>query len=235
MSKAHDQERPERPGPPKRRVLRRIDPKRAAMAPPEQAPPAPRPSAHNSAPPVVSTVATHLATYQDSLPDAPSGSSWRGVVMGTVLGLAIVGAFVAGARLAHRSTVPAGEAAPPAAAIAPPAATTVPPAQAAPSPPPAAPPAVQEPGPPAIAATLLPTVKPPRSVKAAKPLAAKLATTPPAASAPVQAVAVESPDPAPADSAPSLVPVIPPAPKPTVDPFVRAVQQDIQEDQSSGH
>jgi len=192
---------------------------------------------HNSAPPVVSTVATPLATYQDSLADAPSGSSWRGVVMGTVLGLAIVSAFVAGARLAHRSTVAAGEAAPPAAAIAPPpAATTVPPAQTAPSPPPAAPPAVQEPGPPAIAATLLPTVKPPRSVKAAKPVAAKLATTPPpAASAPVQATAVESPDPAPADSAPSLLPVIPPAPKPTVDPFVRAVQQDIQEDQSSGH
>src|ERR1019366_7990322 len=88
MSKAHDSERP---GPPKRRVLRKIDPKRAAMAPPAQglsAPPAPRPSAHNSAPPVVSTVATPLATYQDSLPDAPSGSSWRGVVMGTVLGLA---------------------------------------------------------------------------------------------------------------------------------------------------
>ena len=77
---------------------------------------------------------------------------------------------------------------------------------------------------------MLPTVKPPHPVKAVavKPGVAK--ATPAIASAPPG----EASAPAPEDTAPSLVPVIPPAPKPTVDPFVRAVQQDIQEDQSQG-
>jgi hypothetical protein len=239
MSSTYDSDRP---GPAKRRVLRKIDARaaiaapppaappqqeqvrartRAAIAPPAPAPPAASSSAHTSVPPVVSTVVTPLATYQDGLPDLRPSSSWRGVVVGATLGLAIVGLFVAGTRLAHRT---AATASPPAAAVDIPAPV---PASA----PLAAQPVVEAPvAPPAIAATMLPTVKPPHPVKAvaAKPGVAK-ATLAIAPAPPGEASA-----PAPEDTAPSLVPVIPPAPKPTVDPFVRAVQQDIQEDQSQG-
>ena len=94
--------------------------------------------------------------------------------------------------------------------------------------------------PPSIDANLLPVAKHPRVVlrsgvaRSASPKAApaqRRRARPPARGRPRRR---RRPIPAPEDSAPSLVPVIPAAPKPTVDPFVRAVQQDIEEDQSQG-
>jgi hypothetical protein len=196
-------------------------------------------SVHSSAPPVVATVITPLGTVLD----APArkrrdGSPMRGVYVGTVLGLAIVGMFVTGARLAHRP----GEAPPVAAAAAMQGAAVATPVTATATN--TASPALGAPPPPVIAATALPIVAPParkasfvggpRTVANAAP-ASKPGVVTTAAATASAIVASNAATPAadpPEDNAQSLVPVIP-ASAPVVDPLVKAVQQDIQEDQQA--
>lgn len=70
------------------------------------------PSMHTSVPPVVASVVTPLGTVLDAPARRPASSSLKGVYMGTVLGLAIVGAVILGAQIAHRSSSPSSAAAP---------------------------------------------------------------------------------------------------------------------------
>jgi hypothetical protein len=207
----------------------------SAIARPSE-PPSPAPGGtYTSVAPVVATVITPLGTTLDP-PPPQRRSSLKGIVVGATLGLAIVASFVAGTRLAMRAQAPT----PPAAA-----------AQAQPQPaspvtqPAAAPaPVAATDGPPVVAATQLPVAPAPpkrghHAWKSApkpaapadgEPGASDVATAPKSPPAPSSAPSAE---PAPEDSAASLVPVIPAATAPPpVDPFVKAVQTDIDEDTS---
>jgi hypothetical protein len=192
------------------------------------------PSMHASVPPVVASVITPLGTVLDTPSLRPAHSSIKGVYVGTVLGLAIVGAVILGAQIAHRSSSTASAAAP--------MLTEAP----APPPPVAATTVATEPPtpPPALAATALPAVSPtvepvkhPGAQKAPRTAAlVAQAVTPKSAPLPVAPAASTAPPAPPAEasdeSAQSLIPVIPPS-TPVVDPLVKAVQQDIQEDQQA--
>jgi len=204
--------------------------------------PSPAPGGtYTSVAPVVATVITPLPTTLDP-PPPTRRSTLKGVVFGATLGLAIVAAFVAGTRLAMRAQV-ASSASPPAAAGGPPAQGQQTPVAMAQQP---AAPATQD-APPLVAATQLPVAPaaPKRGHRAWKPApktAADVEATPilmassgpavpaaPGAPAPSAAAA----EPASDDSATSLIPVIPAATAAApVDPFVKAVQTDIEEDTS---
>lgn len=177
--------------------------------------------AYASVPPVVATVPPGSPLDALGGPREPARGSFRGVFIGAALGLAIVGMFVAGTRLGGRAAV-----APPLAA----AAAVQPAAQ-----PQLVTPGVETPAArmtadvlPTIAATQLPPARP---LRAARPGKVAAATARPA---PAPEAVEKAPDPAADDSAASLVPVIPVTPAPTVDPFVKAVQSDIDEDSSGG-
>jgi hypothetical protein len=210
-----------------------LDPDAPTPAPPR--PPNVQ-ATYSSVAPVVATVITPLSTVLDDPHAAkPPRSSWRPVIGGTVLGLAIVGAFVVGARLAQTPPSPAASAA---ASPPPPVVTSLP------ATPPvttvaAAAPVAELHAAPVIAATALPMAPPlPRwNAPVSAPRAAPRATAAVVAAAPVAPPAapstapVASASPAVDDSAPSLVPVIPASAPPEVDPLVRAVKQDIAEEQ----
>jgi hypothetical protein len=185
---------------------------------------------------------------ESEIPPAGRPSSVRGVVWGATLGLLIVGAFVAGTRMAAShataaAAAPAGSANPAGAPAQPSTGVLAVAVPSAPAQPIAAPSGgLALVSPPSIDANLLPVAKRPRlylrtghpKPASAKPAQAQTLTAPPPATPVAQEETAQASDPAPDDSAPSLIPVIPAAPKPTVDPFVRAVQQDIQEDESQG-
>jgi len=206
----------------------------SAIARPSESSPPPG-GTYTSVAPVVATVITPLGTTLDPLPQ-PRRSSLKGVIVGASLGLAIVASFVAGTRLAMRAQAPS----PPAAAAAqgptqPTAPVTLPTAGPAPL--------AATDVPPVVAATQLPVTPPPpkrgRHAWKSVPKAAAQAEGEPgpgevasAPKAPAPSAAPAS-DPAPEDTATSLVPVIPTATAPPpVDPFVKAVQTDIDEDTS---
>lgn len=250
--------RPAQPG--KRRVLRKIEPAvgtstmrpppRASLpAPEELAAPLQRPIspsplpvavkavAYESVAPVTATVITPpFNTTLAPPPPVPRGSL-RSVVVGAVLGLAIVGVFVVGTRLALQfSRQPSA-----AAEVPSQPAPIVPEQTSQPRPMPAttATGLADSAGVPVLAASELPVARPPRArghrswkgTKGAPAVVASVASTEPAAPAP-SASAAQASEPDPDDSAPSLVPVIPAASAPPVDPFVKAVQSDIDEENS---
>jgi hypothetical protein len=235
-----------------------------APPPPASAAQSTRPPAHNSpsVPPVVATVITPLSTVLDA-PRVGRGSSslWKGIVGGAALGLAVVGVVVIGARAVQRGESHAGAAAPPAAVASALQGVASRPAQPA-APPLGTIPASTDPGPPVIAATALPlapaarwnppvgpahpgSMAPPgvKPVSAAPAVAAVV--PPPAALEPSPSPASTSvspppaasaaSEPAPEDTAASLVPVLPPSAPPVVDPLVQAVQTDIAEEQKAKH
>jgi hypothetical protein len=161
----------------------------------------------------------------------------RSVVVGAALGLAIVGIFVVGTRLALQFSRQ-----PSAAAQVPSEPTALVPAQSAqPQPMPAttATGLADSAGVPVLAASELPVAHLPKTrghrnwkgAKGAPTVVASAASTEPAAPAP-SASAAQASEPDPDDSAQSLVPVIPAASAPPVDPFVKAVQSDIDEENS---
>jgi hypothetical protein len=214
--------------------------------------PAPKPpvkATYSSMPPaVVATVLTPLETVLDAPGKSRAASSWKGVIGGTVLGLAIVGAFVLGARLSQSPPVsPAAAAAGP----APPTATGLSTAaKVAAQPAPAPAPTKVDPSPPIIAATALPIAAPP--VRWNPPVAPARTAPSPAANVPKSNVAVATQpatatsapaaapaasaaqtEPTPEDNAASLVPVIPASAPPVVDPLVKAVKDDIEEEQQA--
>jgi hypothetical protein len=208
-------------------------PRHAPMATPEPPPPA---TAYGSLPPVAASAPP---------PRPERSSSMRGVVFGSLLGLAIVAAFVAGARLAQRPA--SGQA------------TQSAPLVAEPSPPPTAPVheepvAMQVPSPPSapdpIVASVVSVAPGPRHARA-KAHTATTQSPAPSATAVVAPSDVEPPiptavepsaptavasasAPAPDDTGPSLVPVIPPSTPAEGDPLVKAVQKDIAEDPTRG-
>jgi len=203
---------------------------------PSPAPAATNGVAYESVAPVTATVITPPFNTTLAPPPSPARGSLRSVVIGAALGLAIVGIFVAGTRLALRAHTP-------------PAAAAQLPSQPAPIVP-AQPPQAQQvsattatslaalPGVPVMAASELPLAHPAktrghRAWKATRgaPQAAPSAAAEPAVPGP-SASAAQAPEPDPDDSAPSLVPVIPAASAPPVDPFVKAVQSDIDEENS---
>lgn len=232
----------------------------ADVAPPLP-PPRPVAQSHTSVPPMVATVITPLPTVLDAPRSSRLSSSWKGVIGGTVLGLGIVTVFVVGARIAGSPARPAAAAAQQAPAPVETAVTFAPQAPVAPQ---VAVPPVQTGAPaatataastagtavPVIAATALPPAAPARPVTATTAVAR---TPPPAAAVPVvapvaqKAAAAPSAAPAasaastaeaqaaPEDSAPSLVPVLPPSAPAVVDPLVKAVQDDIKEEQGAHH
>lgn len=227
-----------------RRVLKRIE----AQAP------APNPVKYESVAPVVASVVTPLPVTAEARPEAVPPSRLRVASIGAIVGLLLVGAFVTGTRLAFRARHPD---APTSAAAQ---ANPQPPQAAVPASPPAAAaraiPAAVAPAGAAPASTVpvydaneLPTARvvrralPPRSRPRAAPspvdpstpvevtAAAPASASPaPAVAAPAAAVASDSTA---ETEAPSLVPVIPDAPAPTVDSLVKAVQTDIEEDESA--
>jgi len=201
-------------------------------------------------PPVVATVITPLGTALD-LPSSGARSSYRGVFIGAALGLAIVGAFVGATRMALKASQPVAAAAvlpvvdaPMAAAVR---SAPVPTGVAASNPPVHAG-TVSAPvadGVPTIDATQLPQARPVVRARAgiARPTpkpASELAsqgTEKPSPAAPGAATAPSAAASAQAeaeDEGPSLVPVIPAAPAPTVDPLVKAIQTDIDEENAKG-
>jgi hypothetical protein len=255
--------RPAQPG--KRRVLRKIEPTSGAstMRPPPRAsvpaadelvvplqrpartavataPPAPT-VAYESVAPVTATVITPPFNTTLAPPPSPSRGSLRSVVVGAVLGLAIVGVFVVGTRLALQFSRQPSAAAQVPSQPAPivPAQTSQPqqvPATAATG-------LADSAGVPVLAASELPVARPPRGrghrswkgAKGAPTVVASAASAEPPAPAPApapSASAAQASEPDPDDSAPSLVPVIPAASAPPVDPFVKAVQSDIDEENS---
>jgi hypothetical protein len=225
-----------------------VEPIASPKPPPAYAAPAPPPPArpttqsHSSVPPMVATVVTPLSTVLDPPPRGGLGlaASWKGVLGGASLGLVIVTAFVVGARLAHPSTAPAaaGGAQPATMAVVPQGESS--PAVASPQP------TTTAAALPVVAATALPAAAQP--ARKGAPRAAQPPSTPAAAPAPAKAAAVAttetaaptaapaastaSAQPAPDDSAQSLVPVIP-ASTAVVDPLVKAVQDDIKEEQAA--
>ncbi len=225
-------QRPATPRPPAAAAIARpAEPLSPASTPPG--------GTYTSVPPVVATVITPLGTTLD--PPAPTRrSTVRGVVVGACLGLTIVAAFVAGTRMALRAQAGTG----PAAAAGMPAQT--PPhaqpqtAAATPVQPPAA--VSIGDGLPVVAASQLPLAPPvpKRGHRAWKPVAKGASQVEPAegastsgAVAPPAASAGAAAEPASDDTATSLVPVIPAATVAApVDPFVKAVQTDIDEDNS---
>jgi len=249
--------RPAQPG--KRRVLRKIEttvgtstmrpPPRASLPAPEElaAPlqqPAPSPLpvavkavAYESVAPVTATVITPPFNTTLAPPPPPSRGSLRSVVVGAVLGLAIVSVFVVGTRLAlqfsRQPSAAAGVPSQPAPIV------PAQPVQPQPMPATAATGVADPAGVPVLAASELPVARPPRArghrtvkgAKGAPAVVASAATTEPSAPAP-SASAAQASEPDPDDSAPSLVPVIPAASAPPVDPFVQAVQSDIDEENS---
>jgi hypothetical protein len=226
----------------------------------EPLPPAPPPppvpparaiaQSHSSVPPMVATVITPISTVLDPPVGVRLAASWRGVLGGATLGLAIVTAFVVGAHLVHSS----GSHPPAAAETAQPTTPAIA-AQRVTSPA-VAPPETTNAAPvlPVIAATSLPTAaqpvrRAPRAAQPASPAAPPAAAqpaavasaepssppptpTPTAAAAATPAASTASAQPPPDDSAQSLVPVIP-ASTAVVDPLVKAVQDDIDEEQSA--
>jgi hypothetical protein len=226
---------------------------RSAIAPPvapfssPPPPPAP-PVAYESVAPVTATVITPpFNTTLAPLATAKPQGSLRGVLVGAVLGLAIVGAFVAGTRLALRnaSTSPAAAAAqlPAAPVVATPALVS----QEQPEP------ATTLPGGevPVIAATQLPLAplpkkhhgwkRAPKTAPQPSPdssvATGALAPIPPSAPAVATASAAQVAESDTDDSAPSLVPVIPAASAPPpVDPLLKAIQTAVDEDdKAKGH
>jgi predicted lipid-binding transport protein (Tim44 family) len=209
-----------------------VDPTHAPIATPEPPPPA---TAYGSLPPVAASAPP---------PRPERSSSMRGVVFGSLLGLAIVGAFVAGARLAQRPTT----------ALATQPMRVLP----EPSPPPAAPvheePVATEasspPSAPDFAVSVVSAAPGSRHARAKTHAAATQAPAP-SATAVVAPSGVEPPVPtavepsvptavasasaaAPDDTGPSLVPVIPASTPAEGDPLVKAVQKDIEEDPTRG-
>lgn len=185
--------------------------------------------AYESVAPVTATVIT--PPFNTTLaPAAPrSGGPLRGVIVGATLGLAIVGVFVVGTRLAVRSAPAAADQGP-----SQPAATAP---RQAPQPQPVLATSATAESVPLVAATQLPLAPAPktrghRAWKTAKGAPQVAASATATASAAPSASGAQSPEPDPDDSAQSLVPVIPAASAPPVDPFVKAVQTDIDEDSS---
>jgi hypothetical protein len=195
--------------------------------------------AYESVAPVTATVITPPFNTTLAPSPTPSRGSLRSVVVGAVLGLAIVGVFVVGTRLALQfSRQPSA-----AAGVPSQPAPTVPAQTAQPQPMLAttATSLADSAGVPVLAASDLPVARPPRArghrnwkgAKGAPAVVASAASTEPAAPAPApSASAAQASEPDPDDSAPSLVPVIPAASAPPVDPFVKAVQSDIDEENS---
>jgi hypothetical protein len=205
----------------------------SAMARPSEPPSPPPGGTYTSVAPVVATVITPLGTTLDP-PPPPRRSTVKGIVVGAVLGLAIVTSFVAGTRMALRA-----QAVTPSAAAAPVQAQPLTPAATATRAPALA--ATQD-TPPVVAATQLPVAPPapkhghrgwkPVPKAAAQVDPAEATSSAPAATA-TPASSAAAAEPAPDDSAASLIPVIPAATAaPPVDPFVKAVQTDIDEDTS---
>jgi len=213
--------------------------------------PAPRPTqtTYGSLPPVSATVITPLSTVLGAPGEESASSRWKGVVGGTVVGLALVSAFIIGARLSQSSirSSAAGQIAPATSPVvtAPLEPVTV--GAVAPVSQPVAAPAHTVDTLPVVAATALPVAPPPvrwnppvsgpRSVglpaPAAKAPVASVDSPPPAApavSAPAAASATQAD--APPEETQSLVPVIPPSAPPEADPLVKAVQSDIEEEQA---
>jgi hypothetical protein len=200
--------------------------------------PARPPATYSSMPPpVVATVITPLSTVLDA-PARAGSTSWRAVVGGTVIGLAVVAAFVVGARLGQAP--PSHDASPAAAAPPPPAVRPLP--AASPVATATTAPVVPElRSTPVVAATSLPLAPPPARWN--PPVAAPRGATAPARTPTVIAAATPAPAPAPSaapaasaapavdEGATSLVPVIPASAPPEADPLVKAVKQDIEEEQ----
>jgi hypothetical protein len=216
---------------------------RASGLPASAPPPSPDRATYTSVPPVVATVPSP-PPISLAAPRHPPRGPFRGVVFGAVLGLAIVGAFVAGTRLALRAAAkqPVASAVGVPLEVQPPTVTAVAAAQPQSDSPPSPLPAMTEDVVPTIAATQLPPARQaPRSRMAGKvagtprPAPAGQATAPtpvekPQTVAAVAASGAPSSEPVADYGAVSLVPVIPASPAPAVDPFVKAVQSDIEED-----
>ena len=226
----------------------RLPPRASLPAPEELAAPLQHPAgtattptavAYESVAPVTATVITPPFNTTLAPPPPPSRGSLRSVVMGAVLGLAIVGVFVVGTRLALQFSRQ-----PSAAAQVPSQPAPIVPAQTSqPQPMPATtagglPDSATVP---VLAASEQPVARPARArghrtskgAKGAPAIAASAPSTEPAAPAPApSASAAQASEPDPDDSAPSLVPVIPAASAPAVDPFVKAVQSDIDKENS---
>jgi hypothetical protein len=189
--------------------------------------PVPNQRIRPSLPPVVATLA---AGQPEALaPHAPPATSARKAgLVGAMAGLVLVAMFVVGARIAYRLTPQ------------PQTTAAAPVMGSAALPPPPAPPA-SSPSPPASAAAVAdsassavrdqprrrPQARPVNAAKAAAQPAESPETASPGASAAANAApSASAGQSAPADSATSLVPVIPQGPPPEVDPLVKAVLED---------
>jgi hypothetical protein len=202
---------------------------------------------YGSLPPMVASIAPVLPPALDLQRKAHPPASWKGIGIGTVLGLAMIAIFIMGTRLLQTTPSPsAGAPMQPVAAASPlPTADTTKAigdgTKAAPTE------GLQAPSPP-IAATVLPTpstlaggsqpgiAHPPMTSNATTPrtVGPRLVTATPAPTSTGAApVASASQEPEPQDSAQSLVPVIPASAPPAGDPLVKAVQLDIEEEQQS--
>jgi hypothetical protein len=163
-------------------------------------------------------------------------------IIGGALGLAVVALFIVGARLAYRpppqpkSTPQAATIAPARPAVSDPVTSTrgasswLAPTAPVPSNPAAA---VASPAAPRSAPRVESAGAPPRpfvpaTVATSRPGSAPAAQASSSAHAPAVAASAEESEAA--DSTQSLVPVIPAGPPPEVDPLVRAVQHDIEEE-----
>jgi hypothetical protein len=212
---------------------------RGTLPPAPRAPATPNVLSSNrnrpSVPPVVASV------VQQGLPTAPakqmtSASPGKAGLVGGLLGLAIVALFVIGARLAYRST-PATTAStkPPATAAA--AISVAPPSASVAHIPPPPPTALESPASavraqqaPRRDAVVRPKVPGAIAMATVKDPSQGVETAPQnsPAGASVTAAAAAAPPanrsaPAPADSANSLVPVLPSSAPPQVDPLVKAI------------
>ena len=222
-------------------------PPRPSAIAPFEAPP-PERTTHASVPPVVSSVVTELPPGLDAASRAAASRKWKGGLVGAVLGLALVGAFVIGARLAQSGATPASAVGGPRVGSA--GAIVARPVPASPAQPSrlgtaAPPPAPEPPGPPLMAANELPRARPvPASARPAAgprggrrrgeqgrlPRGRRRGRVEPQGSA----SDTEPADPPVADAPASLTPVIPASPPPEVDPLLKAVQQAIDESKSQG-
>jgi hypothetical protein len=197
---------------------------------------------HLSVPPVVSS-SDFLPAES---PTAPATSSGKAVLVGAAFGLCIVAALVVFFRFtqgtkAHTasessSSAPVALVQPPRAAAAP----AEPPTPATSTPAPSPEPAVAKPLPVAAptastpaAAAQAPAAAPARpvAVVASKPAATPAQSATAAAAPSAKASASSDEEAAPDDSA-SLVPVLPPSQPVQGDPLIRAVHQDIQEEEA---
>jgi hypothetical protein len=200
---------------------------------------------YGSLPPMVASIAPLPPPAVDLQRKARSPASWKGIGIGTVLGLAMVATFVVGTRLVK--TAPSPSAGAPIQPVA--TASLLPTADTAKAgldttkstptealqPPPVVATALPAPSAPAVgsqAGTAHPGMT--SGASTARTLVARGVTAAPAPiSTSAPPAASGSQEPAPQDSAQSLVPVIPASAPPPGDPLVKAVQLDIEEEQQS--